>query len=440
MKMKISNIKKINEWLPDWTKIPFSKIIRKRLIHNRKFLTQYRELCESKQMSEEQRESLTLAKLKSCIQHAYEHTEYYREIFDQRHIKPDYLSSLLDLGKLPILTKEKIAENYNKLSADDIDNFYEVSTGGTSGKPIHIRMERDAIYKEWAFVYYYWSKFGYDYKKSRLATFRGVNLGNKISSVNPLYQEIRFNPFLMGEGNIEQYIEKMDRYGVDFIYGYPSIIYNFCRICQKKSITVRGRFQAALLISENLYDFQKDMIENVLNCPIAIFYGNSERGVFAECENDEYSFNQFYGITEVTTDGKIIVTGFINNKMPLIRYLVDDYAHPVGHNKYHIVGHHDHEVLLGKGGVQISSASINFHDNTFNGISNYQFVQDQVGECVLHIVPESGFDMKNLDRIQTNIKNKFGSSITCRIKIASTVQLTSRGKYKMIIQNVKKSD
>lgn len=510
--MKIAAIRKVNEKMPYWMKRPFAGFIRGKLIKNRTFLAQYQELEAADAMSVEEKERLQLEKLRQTLIHAYEHTAYYKELFDRQHFAPEMISSVEELEMLPILTKELLKEHYAELQADDIDDFYEVSTGGTTGAPTHVLMERTAIYREFAFVYHFWSKFGYDHTSSRLAAFRGVDLNNKLSEINPLYQEIRMNVFLMNRNNIREYVKRIDRYGAEFVYGYPSAVYNFCRLAREAGIALAGRFKAALLISENLYEFQEDEITATLGCPIAMFYGHSERAVFGERYGDGYIFNPLYGVTEISADNKPIVTGFINGKTPLIRYEVDDQVEPIKDSEvnitdhctlnvvpiggtlgedririieksvrqkfgaaltcevkvvselettargkyqmvirsgegvilppvYRIIGHRDREVLYGKDGEQISVAAINFHDKTFDEVAGYQFVQTEPGRCIINILPVGdALSDKQIKAIGRSVNGKFGAAIACDVQVVSQLELTLRGKYRMIIQRSQRKD
>ena len=429
--MKISKIKKLNEKIPDWVKLPFGNLIRHQLISNSVFVEQYRGLESMSMKSTEDK----IETLKQCLTNAYTHTTYYRNLFDRIGFNPEEFSDFKQIERIPILTKEVLQREYLNIAADNIDNYYEVTTGGTSGKPTKVLMDKDAIYREWAFVYHYWSEYGYDYKVSRLATLRGVDFNGKKYKYNPLYAEIRLNPFLMGESTIVDYIKKIKTFHADFLYGYPSAVYNFCRLCLEKNIDIQEQFKAIFLISENLYPYQENVITAVTQATIAMFYGHSERAVFAEKkEGTEYIFNAQYGYTEIGENNEIITTGFINPKMPLIRYLVDDVAMPMNDGTYKILGHHSSEVLYGKEGIQISMAALNFHDDSFDGVEAYQFVQNTIGKCELHIVGEP---VNGISVLAKRVQRKLGENIECRVIQKKQIEYTKRGKYKMVIQNCK---
>lgn len=436
--MNIAAIKKLNENMPYWMKRPFARMIRNRLIENKIFLKQYELLDQSDGMTEQEINEYQMDELKKVLVHAYRHTVYYRELMDSCGFDPKAVSSLDDLKRLPILTKELLKENYEKLQADDINNFYDVRTGGTTGEPTHVLMEKDAIYREWAFIYHYWSKFGYDYRTSKLATLRGVELHGKLYEINPLYKEIRLNVFKLNRDNVKEYIKRIDSFGADFIYGYPSAVYNLCRLAKEAGIKLERRFKAALLISENLYEFQENEIKEILACPIAMFYGHSERAVYAEKYDRGYIFQHLYGITEISDDGHPIVTGFINGKTPLIRYEVDDSVRMISEKNCMIHGHWDSDILEGKNGEQISAAAINFHDKTFEEIERYQFIQSEAGSCVLNLVPAaSDISSTKIAEIEKSVGAKFGSAISCKVCIVDEIEMTARGKYQIVVKKNK---
>lgn len=80
----------------------------------------------------------------------------------------------------------------------------------------------------------------------------------------------------------DEYIKKMDSFGVEFLHGFPSAIYSLCEYAKQLNIDLKNKYKAVFLISENIYDFQKSMIKEILGCDTFAFYGHTERTVFAE--------------------------------------------------------------------------------------------------------------------------------------------------------------
>ena len=437
--MGIALLKKINERLPDSIKMVAAPLIRSGLIKNSAFIEQYRVLEAAESFNEHELDELQFNQLKTTLIHAYEHTSYYCNLFKQVNFNPYQFETAKELRRIPLLTKKLILSNFEALQADDVLDFYVGETGGSTGKPLRVLLDRSSIYKEKAFIYHFWSHYGYDYETSRIATFRGVDFGGRISKINPLYNEVILNPFALSEINITEYVQKIERFGAEFIHGYPSAISNFCRLLNKRRIEL-NKIKAVFLISESCSEAQKAIIERTLACPAVAFYGHTERAVFAEqCGTDIlYKFNPLYGYTEFVEreEGNIVCTGFLNSKFPLIRYALDDKAIDIGNRTYWIEGHHSSAYLYGRNGEQITQTAINFHDNTFAQVESYQFYQDKKGYAECRVTSEISLYESDLERIKRQLEEKTGASLIWRVTQVPQLELTNRGKFKMIIQKV----
>lgn len=435
----IAILKKLNDSLPDPVKMAFAPIIRKQLICNKTFLEQYAELEEFDIMTEAERTVYCFDKLKKMLIFAYEHTAFYKNQFDQCEFDPYTMESEADMRIIPSITKEDIQEHFDEMQASCIADYYTVTTGGSTGKPLHIQLDKASIYREKAFIYHYWSKAGYDYKASRIATFRGIEFGNKFVKLNPLYNEIFLNPFLLNEGNVARYVASIDKFGASFLHGYPSAIAHFCKLVKRKGLGLKPSIKAVFFISENVLQEHFDIVKEVLHCTSYPFYGHSERSVFAEYSVEEkvYYANECYCHFEVdNTDKQIICTGLVNQRMPLIRYKTDDVALKKENDGYTVEGHHCKNVLYGKNNEVMSMAAINFHSHEFDKVDAYQFEQWEQGKALLRLAAEGKLSQEDIGKIQDVLKIKMKNAIEMDIQIVQTIPLTSRGKHNSIIQHI----
>lgn len=436
--MQISLLKKLNNSLPDPIKSLFAPMIRRQLICSPVFRDQMTELETMGHMTSEEINDLQFQKLKKTVVHAYEHTQYYKSLFDNIGFDAYHFQDVSELKRIPLLTKPLIAENYEALQADDIMDAYIGETGGSTGEPLRILLSRESIYKEKAFIYHFWSQYGYDYRKSRVATFRGVEFQGKLSKPNPLYNEVLLNPFLLNEGNVQEYVSEIENFRADFIHGYPSSIANFCRLLDICRLKINKPVKAVFLISESCSPKQKEIIEQVLGCKVAVFYGHTERSVFAEAYKGtlNYHFHPLYGYTEVETHpyGNIICTGFLNAKFPLIRYAVDDEATSNGIESYTIEGHRTGTFLYGMHGEWITQTALNFHDDTFSSVAAYQLYQDSAGYAECRVQGRHKLTNNEIGSIYNNLISKCGGCIQWKVVPVTHFELTERGKFKTIIQ------
>ena len=72
------------------------------------------------------------------VQHVYEKVPYYRNLMDQKGIKPEDIKSIEDIHKLPFLTKNDLREAYPYgLLGTELENCVRIqSTSGTTGKRV----------------------------------------------------------------------------------------------------------------------------------------------------------------------------------------------------------------------------------------------------------------------------------------------------------------
>ena len=77
-------------------------------------------------------------KIRKQVKHVYEHVPYYRNLMDEKGIKPEDIQSVDDIKKLPFLSKADLREAYPYgLLAVDLNDCVRIhSTSGTTGKRV----------------------------------------------------------------------------------------------------------------------------------------------------------------------------------------------------------------------------------------------------------------------------------------------------------------
>ena len=93
---------------------------------------------EIETMPVEDIKALQSERLVKQVKHVYENVEYYRNLMDQKGVKPEDIKGIEDLHKLPFITKDDLREAYpyGMLAVPVKDCVRIHSTSGTTGKRV----------------------------------------------------------------------------------------------------------------------------------------------------------------------------------------------------------------------------------------------------------------------------------------------------------------
>ncbi len=93
---------------------------------------------EIETMPYEEMKKLQSEKLKKQVKHVYKNVEYYRNLMDEKGVKPEDINGIEDLHKLPFLTKADLRDAYPYgLLAKPLEDCVRIhSTSGTTGRRV----------------------------------------------------------------------------------------------------------------------------------------------------------------------------------------------------------------------------------------------------------------------------------------------------------------
>ena len=442
--MKTDYAKKIYNRLPEWVKLVTATTIRNRLIYNPIFTKQYRELLEADLLSDVELQKKQFNLLKSTCIHAYEHTIFYRKEFDRVHFDPYRFESFEEFSNIvPTIDKNIIIDNYDEFNSDDISDYYPATTGGSSGTRLQVNNSRETFYRENAFIYHFMYQYGYDYRKSKVLLLAGEE-SESLCSSSPLYGMIRISGRHLNQYNFSRALRYVNRYKPDYIIAIPSAAYQFCKYLKQSELSLESKIKHTFFRSENLNPKQRAFIEEVLKCKSSEYYGSTERiALGEELANSEgiplYRFNRLYGYTEIdSADGcSLVGTGFINPKMPLIRYRTDDTI-TERLNGYYMIEGHRNSVLVGKNGESISPEFFCHLEETFDILEKYQLNQYEQGKALANVVPRRELSIEEECKIKKLFEKMAADKIQFDIRVVDDVELTPRGKFKLLYHSIDK--
>lgn len=296
----------------------------------------YRRIGEMNEWSREKILEWQNTQLHCFVKHAYEHTIYYRNLFDTLHINPKDIRCANDLKQIPIITKDIINKHYDELIPDDLSSmkYRSSSSGGTTGKPMHYYCSEDV----WGYVtaakIYYWRKNHYSYGDDFVALGSSSLFAERPSLTRRIYDKIRhehpLNCVNLTDEICEDYCNYIKSKNIHIIYGYAAAIYILASYINRKKYDF-SFVDAVFSTSENLPDHYRELIERVFCCRVMDCYGARDAGITAyEVKRGCYQVG-YNVIVEVIDEiapntGSLVSTSFLNHCFPLIRYSFGDEA------------------------------------------------------------------------------------------------------------------
>lgn len=274
-----------------------------------------------------------LSHLQRLIKHHYENTPYYTKLFKRLGLLPGDIATLEDLKKIPPLNKSIIYDNYEDFIPRNIDSItHKKGATGGSVSPLKYLLSLNAWSFTTATKIFSWKSCGYRYGEP-FATLGGSSLfsTDKRSWRHDLYHKLRSSLRLtaanMSEETIEDYIRRIRKSKVRYIYGYAAAVYLLAKFVNENQIQlsrVKGCFTTSEVLTEDYRKEVEKAFGYVMDC-----YGARDGGVTAFEINSAYYNVGYNSIIETTNEfekdtGTILATDLLNYAFPFIRYEIGD--------------------------------------------------------------------------------------------------------------------
>lgn len=435
-----------------------------RFHYGKVFWDTYNFLQESQWWSKEKLEEYQMQQLSKLLNHAYKNVLYYRRVFDERGLRPKDIQNFDDLRKLPYLTKEIIQENLSDMVACNYpeSKLQYCTTGGSTGIPLGFYHEKaTSAAKEQAYMLTQWNRVGF-----KLGDKCVVLRGNVVRSItkdnfgeyDPVNKNLILSSYHMTDETLPKYITGIRKFKPDFIQAYPSAITILARFMKENNVEPFQSVKAILCGSENLYQWQRELLEVIFQCRVYSWYGHSEQAALAgECEKSSYYhiFSEYGYVELIGKDGEpvsreeelgeIVATGLNNFICPLIRYRTMDLAVPTsakckcGRNYpllKRVEGRLQEFFISKQGGLIPLTGGYALIVKSSQNIKGAQFYQDERGKVILNIVRGQNYTDKDTCAIKNLFYTKYGNNLALTIRFVDHIPRTKSGKYRFLIKKL----
>jgi phenylacetate-CoA ligase len=423
--------------------------------------TYLRELEQSQWWSPQKIEDYQNEKLRLMVRHAYDTTQYYRELFDNHKLTPDDIKTKADLVKIPILQKNTIKADFesgrmlSNAYDHDRDGLVLGKSSGSTGEPVKYYWTRDEKGLRWALIFRYRRWTGWNLGKKWTLLHVGSNIAFPgVPVLETIEKTISRVQVLPGKeltlSNVGDYVRKIQNFQPCMIKGFPSTFYYLAQYLDKHDMKLG--VPACVCNGETLYPQMREYIENHFGCGIHDHYGSEGVETAAQCTpNSKYHVSAETVITEVVdndgnpmptgTEGRLIVTSLAKWAFPFIRYDTQDIASLSDEKCFCGRGLPLIETIKGRNvdlsvtplGKPLSIYAFNAPFARTKGIEAWQMVHETPSELVVRVVVDKHAKKDDIDDLMTYVQDYCGDDVKVRMEEVDEIPLTPAGKRRYFI-------
>ena len=379
-------------------------------------------------------------------------SRFWKNRFEQYNIDLNALDILGEIQKLPILTKEEVLENIESIRLSSLkEKVVKVSTSGTTGNPMNISLTRSMENKQWAVWWRYRKRFNIT-----LETWSAWFGGKEIIAPNikspPFWRynhpgkQIMFSVYHLNLETAPFYYRELKKKKIRWIHGFPSQISLLAGYIKELELGDLPHLSIITYGSENLFEHQKQIIEESFGVPIVTHYGLAEGvsnisqlpdGSFMP--DQDFAYTELLPIEDKENQMRIVGTNYSNSAFPLIRYDTQDIA-TVEHNDYNelqivsIDGRAD-DYVIRPDGVKVAALGFIFRNE--EQIKEAQIYQPNNKEVVFRVVPRRDYNKRKSEKtILQNAQSKLGTELSFSFEYLSEIPKTQARKMKFVISDI----
>ncbi|MDA4121240.1 MAG: hypothetical protein OK404_02395 [Thaumarchaeota archaeon] len=416
-------------------------------------LQEYAAALRSYRLPPKDLQALQERRLVSLISYAFNRVPYYHNLMRARHLSPDDISEIRDLQKLPMLTREIIQENSPRgMLARGIHPTSVRHTSGTTGKPLTIvrgpetdrrilalklrRMHLTGV-RWWEKAVYipYWGS-----DVAGRAEVHGPKPSKMMKDAFHLPMRARdvvlgYRVVPLGPDNISGVARFVVRYRPSILRARPSYLQRTGRIIREMDPS----FQVSKIFTEGelLTGGTRSDLQAIYGAEVYDEYGSAEfSGLGFECRQHDgiHLYSDYFAFEFIGRDGQpaeageaaeLLVTGLVDDAMPLIRYRLGDRVvrqegGVCGCGSYlprlkSIEGRMSDGLIIPGRDMIAPGSVIQYLENTL-GLRRYQMVQEGDAQVLLR-VDKHDLNEATVSSVREYLQFIFGGEVTLRTEL-----------------------
>ncbi|MEZ6150013.1 MAG: hypothetical protein R3C09_07810 [Pirellulaceae bacterium] len=429
-------------------------------LKRRKTMRYLQELEHSQWWTRQQLEELQFQRLRSMLEHCYQHSRYFNRLWDAGGLHPSHLQSLSDFTRWPITSRETMRDCAKEIRTSlPGTGCVRKRTGGSSGMPLEFLIDLAANERRIASSLrgYAWAGASPGTRQTHLW---GMTLGaqSRMRSWKEhiynryLYRRDFINSFDVHEKETTSLVARINRYDPKIIVAYTTPLYCLARDIDQLGLKVAP--PAAIIVgAEKLHDYQRKLIERVFAAPVFETYGSREFSLIgAECGRHQGLHLTMENLlievvdqdgtpTPAGQEGNIVVTDLFNVAMPFMRYAIGDRAIagleacPCGRGLPLLrkISGRQLDVLITADGHRLAGEYFPHILKDYSAVRQFQVTQRQRDLIEMKFVVDRPWGDESRETLRRAIQKSIGKSTTLLMSEVPSIPLTPAGKLRVVV-------
>lgn len=424
-----------------------------------------RYLQGTERWSPEQLRDLQAGFLRRLIRHAYLHTAYYRELLDDRGLRPEDFDSIEALAQLPLLDRDTVRTSFDARTSGAPPRWViQKSTSGTTGQPVVVKYNAES--RHWRDATR-WRGYGWASYRIGMRAMHYWGAGpasdswvkrQKVMIDRVLKRDLYVDCTPRGETALTEAVTQLRKFRPQVIVAYSAGAAALARFVNDRGL--RDWDDIPVIVgAERLWPHDRESIVQAFG-PAFETYGCREVMLIgAECEAHAGMHTSMETmIVELIVrepdgrvraakpgeTGEVAITDLHNLACPMVRYITGDLA----------VAHGSSPCACGRGLDRIGPIEGRVTDTMRDGAGNpvnglvfnilfgvmshvarkFQVIQRLDGSIVMKVVPNGGDQLPEKEyRAIHEFAAKYLPGAAFAIEYVDDIPLTAAGKRKVVV-------
>jgi phenylacetate-CoA ligase len=409
-------------------------------------------------------EHLRADKLGEFMDYCGRHVPYVRSLLKRYGLNASDIRNPRDLALLPLMTKSEIRQHREELRSDTAGPLKQFTTGGSTGDPLIFDLSRRRIASRVAC-------------RQRVSRWWGVSIGDPEIALwgspveltrqdwvrrrrDQLLRSTLLSAFEMNDETMSVYLDTLEQQPCRQIFGYPSAIYLLCLHARKQGRNLRRLgIKVAFVTGEVLFGYQRELISEILNCPVADGYGGRDSGFIAhECPQGGMHVMADAVIVEIVDSkgslvppgepGEVVVTDLYSHEAPFIRYATGDIG--VASTRACACGRalplleriegRSNDSIVAPDGRLINALALVYPLREIEGIEQYRICQKRKDSFHVQMVCNRRFRKEGEERIRAGWRQLLRTPVEVMFEYLPRIPSERAGKFRHVVSEVAGGD